>query len=254
MKKNTLILLVLGVAVLLVVSYCQFWSGSEAPSTVVEPETMGSVPPEETSIKPKATVPPPASGQDASASAGFLPTQMEDSAKFEVYKKHLKDMAVCLNMEMAPLDPQAEINFETFNKVIGPDLGDIVLTTDEWSATDIRTKSGELRRIYIENSPDPDKQAMKTLKYYSLSPGGEQKELPLAADQMANPSDALIASLESDGDLVGKSTSRRMFYQNGDDLLLVERNGKLYSFELPHDGKTFTCIDADSAKMACKCK
>ncbi|WP_295900121.1 hypothetical protein [uncultured Bdellovibrio sp.] len=257
MKKNTLILLIVGAAVILIISYCQFWSGGEKnPTAVVDPETMGNVPPESSSAaagKPKGEVPPP-SEQAAAPSAGFLPTQMEDAGKFEAYKKHLKEMAVCLNMQVGQLDPQSEINFETFNKAISPDLGDIVMTTDEWSATDIRTKAGELRRIYIENSPDPEKQSQKNLKYYSLSTSGEQKELPLAADQMANPSEALIASLESDGELVGKSTSRRMFYQNGDDLLLIERNGKIYSFELPHDGKTFTCIDADSAKMACRCK
>jgi|GEM_PF-1909743 len=251
MKRNALIATGLAAAAILIISYCHFQSSPEKNSaTTVEPESMGSLPPSENAGSQQPT------GESASAGtsgAGFLPTQMEDSEKFASYQKHLKEMAVCLNMAMNPLDPQAEINFETLNKVISPDLGDIVTTSDEWTATDIRTKSGEIRRILIQNSPDVDAESQRTLKYYSLGVDG-QKELPLSQEQMANPSDALIASLEADGEPVAHSVSRRIYYQNGDDLLYVERNGKLFSFELPHDGKTFTCTNADTAQMTCKCR
>lgn len=204
----------------------------------------------------KAALPPPDTSASASnGGSGFLPTQMEDPKRFEIYQQSLKQMAECLNIKIEDLDPQAEINFDYFNSVISADLGDIVAQIEEWSAVDIRTNSGDIRRIYIESSrsgePDPE----RVLKYYSISPGGEHTELPLAKDQMSSPLDSLLASLEKDGDVIGRSVSRRIFYQNGDDLLLVERNGKIYSFQLPHEGKTFSCTAADSSStMTCQCQ
>lgn len=258
MSKKTAILSALGVAVILIISYCQFWNGG-----VIEPspdQTDSSVP---TSIQerpqPSAPVnkamPPPPDTSAVEPSNGFLPTEMEDPGKFEAYQKSLKDMAVCLNMEMNPLDAEAEINFDVLNQAINPDLGEIVTQTEEWTTTDLRTKGGELRRIYIENLPDLEMKTSRSLKYYLYGVDGVQKEIPLAKEQMANPSDALIASLESDGEVVGRSVSRRIFYQNGDDLLLVEKNGKIFSFEMVHDGKTYRCTGADKAStFKCQCK
>lgn len=259
MTKKTFIILFIAAAVLLIVSYCQFGKGPDmAPSQLGEP-AVGTESPvmSGSSAKKmtKATLPPPDTAAPANSAAGFLPTRMEDPKKFESYQKNLKEMAECLNMKVGVLDPQAEINFDYFNSVISADLGDIVAQAEEWSAIDIRTQAGEIRRIYVENSTSGEAEPQRKLKYYSMGSGGEQKELPLSKDQMSSPSDSLIASLEKDGDVIGRSVSRRIFYQNGDDLLLVERNGKIYSFQLPHDGKTFSCLGADSSStMKCQCK
>jgi hypothetical protein len=249
MTKKTFIILFIAAAVLLIVSYCQFGTKPDVPKTTSSTASSGKK-------MIKATLPPPdASAPVSNGGAGFLPTQMEDPRKFEAYQQNLLQMAECLNMKVGVLDPQAEINFDYFNSVISADLGDIVAEAEEWSAVDIRTNSGEVRRIYIENSTSGEPDPQRTLKYYSIGTGGEHKELPLSKDQMSSPSDSLIASLEKDGDVIGRSVSRRIFYQNGDDLLLVERNGKIYSFQLPHDGKTFSCTGADSSStMKCQCK
>lgn len=254
MNKKTLIILTVVVAALLIFSYCQFWRAPEETSSDFKSPSQALT---EIAVKKnnKATPPPPDASAPSVAGMGFVPTKMEDPKKFEVFQKSVKDMAECLNMKVATLDPQAEINFDYFNSVISADLGDIVAQNEDWSATDLRTKSGEIRRIYIETKTDANAEPHRSLKYLAMSPGGGQKELPLSKEQMENPSDTLIASLESDGDIIGRSSSRRIFYQNGDDLLLVERNGKIFSFELPHDGKTFRCTGADAAStMQCQCK
>lgn len=253
MKKPNLILISGILAVILIFSYCHFRKGGEEHTPAVDPETMGSVPAEDADAAKQAAQNNP-SETSTTPAPGFLPTQMEDPGKFEAIQKNLKEMAHCLNMQMGHLDAQSELNFETFNRVISPDLGDVVTQNEEWTATDIRTKSGELRRIFIQNSPDMETESARTLKYYAISQDGSKKELPLSKEQMGNPSEALIASLESDGELMDRSLSRRIFYQNGDDLLLVEKNGKIFSFELPHDGKVFNCQDVDSAQMKCTCR
>ncbi|KHD88955.1 MAG: hypothetical protein OM95_05665 [Bdellovibrio sp. ArHS] len=253
-KRNIAFLIVAVLIALAIFFYLKPANTPEEPS--VNPETMGTAAPHSGARLNKAAPPPPMDAAvPTGTAAGFLPTQMEDPKKFAAYQRHLQEMASCLNMKISALDPQAEINFENFNAAISADLGDVVAQSDEWFTVDLKTPAGEVRRIYVENSGQPGGEASRTLKYSVMGPGGAQKEIPLAAEQANNPTDTLIASLESDGSIIGKANSRRIFYQNGDDLLLVERDGKMYSFELPHDGKVFTCTGADSAvTMSCSCK
>lgn len=188
-------------------------------------------------------------------SNGFLPTKMEDPKRFALIQKNLKDMSVCLNMEMGTLAEDEDFNVATFNRIISPDLGGIVTVTEDWQATDIKTGSGELRRIFLQNQSDAEGNITRTVKYFSVNSGGQQTEIPLSGDQAKNPTETFLAGLESDGQLFSKSIARKYFYQNGDDLSLVERNGQIYYFELAHDKKIMKCSGLDSSKnMSCSCR
>lgn len=252
MSKTKIIILAVVVGLLIFFGYR--WQSSEnTPDTVKPP-----VAPEQD----KKNIPPPPPPQtsavpakDVSASAGFLPTQMEDPQRFEMFQKHLKEMSQCLHVKMNSLDPQSELSFDTFSSAISPELGDIVTKEMAWAVTDIRTKTGEVRRIHIERNFDADEGAPRLLKYYSVEADGSQKEIPLPKEQTTNPTDTLVASLEADGDLIGNSSAQLVYYKNGDDMMFVERNGKIYSFEVPHEGKTYSCTGADSSEtMKCACK
>lgn len=260
MNKKIVIILLLIVIVLLTVSYCHFAGGpKEKESTTgnVSDEISPEISPSVEKKKEKAALPPlvAKTAEAKGNSQGFLPTKMEDPKLVESYDKALKEMSVCLNMRVSALDSQAQINFDYFNDLISEDLGDIVAQEEDWIVTDVRTKTGEYRRVYVENQTDAKGVVSRKLKYFSITPGGVQTEIPLQPEQTANPSEALIASLESDGDIVSRSVSRRIFYQNGDDLVLVEKDGKIYSYSLPHDGRVYSCTGADtSATMRCQCK
>lgn len=194
-------------------------------------------------------------GEPSHEASGFLPTSTENPDAFRKYQTTFREMATCLNMEMNEFSSNQQMSYETFHKVISPDLGDVVTTSTEWTSTDIQMANGEVRRIHVEYGPDVDGPPKRTLKYYSIAKNGAQKEISLSNDQTYNPTDTFIAGLEADGKTVGMSLARKIFYQNGDDLLLVERNGKILSFELPHDGATYTCNNFDSiAKMTCRCQ
>nr|BFD61717.1 hypothetical protein BdHM001_03980 [Bdellovibrio sp. HM001] len=254
MNKKSALFLGLIVAIVLIISYCHRQRESGQEEKELAPETLGtsasSVSEGKTAVKAE---PPPIEAPAVTPSAAFLPTEMEDPQKFELYQQKIKEMGTCLNMIVKPLDPGVEVNFETFNQSINADLGDVVTQDEEWVATDLRTKEGELRRLYLERLGDPE--GSRSLQYFSYAADGSRKELPLAKEQKINPSETLLASLEADGEVVGRSVSRRIFYQNGDDLLLVEKNGKIFSFQLTHDGATYSCTGADkSSTFQCQCK
>lgn len=248
MKKQTQILAIAIVAVVGTLTYCHFRSSTpEVPA--VNPEEIGSLPPPEASEAPKAAVPPPTEG----TSPSFLPTQMEDPQLFTSLQKMVAEMNDCIGTQ-AKFDENQDFNVDMLNNMVMPFLGEIVMTTNEWATSDIQTPSGEIRRIYLEYHTDIMSDTATALKYYSLGPSGEQKELPLSEEQMNDPSETLIASLEADGSLLGRSRSQRMFYQNGGNVLIVERNGKLYSMDVPLNGKRFRCDGMDAAAtLKCQC-
>ncbi|UXR65316.1 hypothetical protein EZJ49_03505 [Bdellovibrio bacteriovorus] len=254
MNKKSALFLGLIVAIVLIISYCHTRRDAGPEGTEPAPETLGT--PAEQITEAQNFVkaePPPMEAPAAAASSGFLPTEMEDPHKFELYQQKIKEMGACLNMIVKPLDPGVEVNFDTFNQSINEDLGDIVTQDEEWVTTDLRTKDGELRRLYLERMGDPE--GSRSLQYFAYASDGSRKELPLSKEQKINPTETLLASLEADGEVVGRSVSRRIFYQNGDDLLLVEKNGKIFSFQLVHEGTSYRCTGADkSSTFQCQCK
>lgn len=248
-KKN--LILVGVIAIILVLSFCYFWK-AEGPTSPTSIESADGFHPDS-----MQETPPPLEnkGDSGGPAAGFVATQTADPSLYEGYKTQLVEMGKCLNLEVSAIDPNAEINFETLNVAISKDLGDVVAEEEDWSTTDIRTPSGEVRRILIQTPPPGEGESERRLKYLSLSPDGKTKELPVSQDQSDNPSDTLLASLESDGQVVGMAKARRIFYENGDDLYLSERNGKIYSFTLAHEGKVFRCKGMDAGKTVnCSCE
>lgn len=201
-------------------------------------------------------IPVPSGGEDGEAVSntnGFLPTQMENPIRFESYQQQLKALSACLNIKTNPFDVNAEIGLEALHEAISGDLGAIVSQNKDWTVTDIRTPANEIRRIFFKNTPDLDPQVLSSVKYYAFAADGSRKELPLSKEQSENPSEALLASLEADGQVIAKSNAWRVFYQNGFDLIATEKNGRIYSFELNRDDKAFRCQENAQGSLQCRC-
>ncbi len=252
-KKNLPLLLVGIVLSILFVKYTNNEKSSlpeAADSIVTEDEGVD----EDVATLPKNSSVAATPALPTEGASGFLPTEMAEPAVFENYKKSFSEMATCLTMITKPLNPNAEVNFETFNQTISPDLGDIVSQSEDWSTVDLRTPSGEVRRIFLKNYTPDDDDGKKTLRYTVITPDGKEKELPISQEIADDPSETLMASLESDGEVIGRSRARRIYYENGDVLLLGEHNGKISSYELAHGGSTYRCTNTDSSKtFSCRC-
>lgn len=252
MSKRNFILIGSIVVVLVAVTFGYIWRGDKEPTTSVDgADTFHAADPMQETPPPMSNKPTAAAN---TAGAGFLPTEMADPNIYEAFNHHIGEMAKCLNLEMGQIDKNAEINFDTFNQAIASDLGNVVAQEEDWTTTDIRTPTGEIRRILIQTPPPGEGDGERKLKYMSLSQDGKTKDIPVSQDQSDNPSDTLLASLESDGQVVATSKANRIFYENGDDLYLSVRNGKVYSFTLNHEGKSYKCKGMDNAQTVnCSC-
>jgi hypothetical protein len=246
MKKNTALILgilVLAIFIFSFLHYTKKKSSNESDQNNAAEETLAAnANPSDEAAKPAAT-------PQTTASAGFLPTSQENTNRFDAFKKSFEEMGKCLNISVKPADKQADMNFEALNSAVASDLGEAVATNEDWNSTEIKTPSGESRKIIIMMAQSEGPEPTRYMRYTSIGGNGEEKELPLTAEQRTNPSDTLVASLESDGEVTARSVAKKVYYQNGDEMSYTEKNGHLISFELIHDGKTFRCSEIGS----CQC-
>ncbi|GEM_PF-5522496 len=248
MQKKYLAFGLLILALVVLYFYFPLSQRQELPPAVAQPANESEESPEDIPRPPESN-----SAEVSSGSSGFLPTQMENSVRFESYQQQMKALSACLNIKTSPFDANAEIGLETLHEAISGDLGAIVSRNKDWTVTDIKTPSNEMRRIFFKNTPDLDPQVLSSVKYYAFSADGSRKELPLSKEQSENPSETLLASLEADGQVIARSNAWRVFYQNGYDLIATEKNGRIYSFELNRDDKAFRCQENAQGSLQCRC-
>ncbi len=186
------------------------------------------------------------------ANSGFLPTEMAEPERFKLLQEEIQKMSECLEIQVDPLDPNEDINIATLNQSLQKDLGEALMEEEDWNSTDIRTSSGELRRILV-TSRDADQRRERVVRYSAFREG-QEVELGLSSEQTENPSETFLASLEKDGEVFAKSYAKKIFYASGDVLSVVEKDGKVFSWNISHNGKGFSCSDADGAKLKCQCQ
>lgn len=199
---------------------------------------------------PAPTVAPSAAGEET---AGFLPTQMEDGAKFEALQKAFQDAGECLDVGFPALDPQEQVSRDLVVNSLSSSFGQMSATLPEWETTDLRTPEGELRRLHVSYIEDPvTLERVKKLEYISYA-GGQERPLPLTPEQEKNPSDSLISSLQADGQLVSSARSQKIYFSTGDTISTVENNGQLDSLVLIRQGISATCSGLATANAKCVC-
>jgi hypothetical protein len=171
------------------------------------------------------------------------------------YQKSFQSMGQCFDTPIGGSQESVPSDFSpgTLEQMISQTQGDIATQNEEWSSSDIRLPTGEVRRLLVQSfTDDPESEVGKKLTYSTVTADGTVQEMPLSDDQKRNPSESLIASLESDGQVSSRSQAKRIFFQNGGDLFVTEKDGALVSYEYTVEGKTFRCSGLDSTPN-CKC-
>ncbi|MNJ92802.1 hypothetical protein D3C87_104760 [compost metagenome] len=243
MKKNWSVLLVIfAVALILYGGY--MISKNSSSSEVSAPEEVFV----ESSDH---EVPEPSSvGEAAPSEAAKPPVRSEDMGnRSEQFAQAMQEMAVCLNVRPPALEEGADVSLINVQDSLSEDFGGVIFQEDEWVTTDLRLPTGEVRRLFIQSAIGDGDQLERRLKYYAVDSQGQLSELPLEEEQRVNPSEALLASLEADGEISSRSSSKKLFMQNGAEMHVAESQGQVYSFEVIFEGKTFRCNELSN----CRC-
>jgi hypothetical protein len=197
------------------------------------------------SATPVATVTPTPTGTPVTQTE-TLSAPVPDAMPFA---KRLDDLATCLKLRAIKASEEAEnLDFFSLNASLSNKFGGIKEQADLWASTEIQTASGARRRVFADFRQD-----RPSLRYLEVQKDGTQKNLELSADQMAEPSESLIASLESDGQIIARARERLVSYQYGQKIQIREVDGKVYSFKITQGSKTFSCGPDAGKNLTCAC-
>lgn len=236
-QKLLLVLVILGAALWAALRF----SAQNTESTSVE-------------TSPAADMPLPA--HSGAASLPTVPTTAnpvhETNVSLPLLGPHLRKIGECLGIKNT-LNDSAELSFDAFNESVKNELGDLVSREFDWKNVHTVLPNGEKRRIRMEVEAKSEEVSGIRLKYFGVDAEDLPVPLPLPEEQSWNPSEALIASLEGEGQVTLREEAHRGLYTKGSELYYVERNGALSELELIHHGKSVKCQNLQSAQGSCNC-
>jgi hypothetical protein len=196
-----------------------------------------------------------AARHQANASAAPAPTKKAeaiDPTKIaEAFGAGLKQMSACLNVT-ADVADRVEPTYANLLAFLKPAFGDPIMNSEDWVVWSLRAK-GEERRIRVETDYSDSQANVKNLRYFKLDAQGTPSLIPLPTEQTRNPSEALIASLQKDGEVYQEEKGLRGYFENGQELTATERDGKIDDLEITNGPKTFHCGGILTASSNCKC-
>ncbi|MNL37069.1 hypothetical protein D3C87_1591900 [compost metagenome] len=158
----------------------------------------------------------------------------------------------CLDVDAQNFETE-DMRPEKFVAKMQETFGGITMKSEDWSRRRIRMKSGEERSIRIELDENDEGKVVKKLTYYGSASESPESVLPISREQTDNPSETLIASLVSDGELLATEKSYTLYFNNGPQATYLERDGVVVGFHFDLNGKSFQCENMDRQGQ-CTCR
>lgn len=170
----------------------------------------------------------------------------------EQFMTSIQTLGSCLKIPLSQRAPPNAIQLDYLLQSIQDTLGVSIAENTDSESIDIQLANGEFRRIVIESVYGEDTIDRK-MNYFSVKANGESTPLPLSEDQSLNPTDSLIASLESDGVVQSRNIIRRKYYSNGEELRYIEHSGQLAEFQIWRNGQSYSCDKMLTSQFHCQC-
>ena len=182
------------------------------------------------------------------------------------FSGQLKLMGACLGIQPQVDSEKIAPSFENLSASLKPALGELVVRMDDWSQQDLKYPDGSMKRIRNEYEYQDNGNPVRRTQLYKINDQGMPEMQPLNPAQATDPSEEFLNSLVADGQEILQEKGGRVYYQQGEELVLVERtgqvnslknvsgnSGQIQSFSLTKGDKTFSCTETDSVTSNCQC-
>ena len=183
------------------------------------------------------------------------PAKPEDTQQvYKNFSEHLKTIGTCLEIKNAVDSDKVDPTYDNLVVSLRPALGEVVVQMDDWTQRDLRNAQGDRKRLRTESNYDNGAGTpTKRVQLYKINEQGMPEMQAVDQEQSVNPSDAYIDSLKGDFETSLEEKGARAYYQEGEEVVMIERNGKLESVSITRNGKTASCTGLDSLKSNCQC-
>ena len=163
----------------------------------------------------------------------------------------LKQLSECTEIKNSVSAGTVEPTLTAILDSVQSDLGEPVIRSEDWTSIEIKVADNSKKLIRMESVYEDD-DIVKKLKYYQVTPT-RMVPIELSREESVNPSESFLASLEKEGEIVGREKSERVFFQNGEEISYIERDGIILSSEIIRAGKSLKCGDFEMKSFRCQC-
>lgn len=199
----------------------------------------------------------PARAQQQGESSVAAGSVLEPGAAREVVSKnfaqHLKTVGACLGIKNAIDYDLIEPTYDNLIVSLSPVLGAVVVQMDDWLQLDLQNPDGTRKRIRTEVNYDNPNEPVKYVQLYNINDQGFPELQSVDPEKSRNPSEDYINYLRGGANLVLDERGSRAYFQEGEEIVMVERSGIIESFSLTRNGKTVSCTALNVANSNCQC-
>lgn len=176
----------------------------------------------------------------------------------KTFSNNLKSIVTCLGGDPKGVGDAAEPNLTSMLEALKPVVGDNVVYMDDWNEVVMDYSDGTKKKFRTEVSYEDVNNPTKYLMVYKLSPDGPPTMEDLDSTKTTNPSDDFVQYLKAGSSLEIEEKGGRVYFQNGEEMITVERDGKLESINMEvktnNAVRTVTCSDLNSVNGGCTCE
>lgn len=169
------------------------------------------------------------------------------------FSEHLKTIGTCLKIKTGIEGPMIEPTYDNLLISLRPAIGELVVQMDDWTQLDLQNSDGTRRRIRTEVNYENPNEPIKYVQLFNINDQGFPELQPVDAEKARNPSDDFINYLRGGANPILDERGSRVYFQEGEEIVLVERSGIIESFSLTKNGITVSCTGLDVAASNCQC-
>lgn len=197
----------------------------------------------------------PTSDQPVNAFTSGVPVQTNSDLDAQKhFSNALKAIANCFDINASTVPDAAEPTVTSVLEVLKPALGEMVVYYDDWDETVVSYPDGTRKRFRTEVSYEDVSKPTRYLMVYKLNPNGPPEMEDLDQQKTTNPNQDYIDSLKAGSNFGSEEKGGRAFFQDGEEMVVVEKNGQVDSISLTKRNKMLTCSDLTAPNGGCLCQ
>lgn len=230
-------------------------------SAVSEPDEVVATEPGPRPVSPPAAAPPPRPVARSTDTSMAARAEIPDGSDLpEVIKKRVSAqinyMNKCLGLSGARgAGASTEPTMETLMDQLRPAMGESVNQVEDWTQTEIVDIDGVRTRVRVDyDYAGAGAEPMRRLSIYKINAYGMPEIVSLTPDQADNPNEAYVHSLVEGKKVTGEEKSARLYFNNGEEVIVSMRNGYINTLNVTRGVRSFNCQNLDEERSDCLCQ
>ena len=172
----------------------------------------------------------------------------------ENFKNQLAKVLECVSPDKkSTLVKGIDPNFQNLVEFFNESYGQYVISLEDWVQSDVKMLDGTLKRVRIDTTYLDQSSPERRISVFGLDQKGNPQMETLDPEKSLNPTDDYVNGFFKDAEAALIEKSQRVYFPNGEELILIERNGRIESVTFTAEGKTSSCSGLDQETSNCYC-